>query len=177
MYAKSHIKNGDILLYSADDILGRTINSLDSSYYSHCGIAFIKDDKLYSYEISGENPLDADKIALHNLDERIKMFKDFCVLRVRGVWQEKIKRVLLEKMAYSNQTYDYVFAFKKVISDYTGDVMTALGKGKDVCSTFVNDYLNKLGIIDYNWKQFLTPQDFLRYQNNTKIETLFVDKI
>jgi len=188
---RSKAQDGDIILWSGTHLLARIIKACDDHYINDEG-QDISDPAYYThtsimYWGKGKR--------LHNIDSwakgitvvpashRLKLYKDFCVLRPlmdhvlsRSTQIDHGLNWALEQWD-AGVKYDYLTLPRIAIVKKTGIDLTGLGKrSKHICSEFTRQYSLKLGIEDYHRREHFTPQDHIRF-NEGSFTVLFDEKI
>lgn len=169
---RSEIKNGDIILYRGTSTLAKLIQYFDKAYYNHVGVVWkLGDcDRLLTLDMWSEG------LDLIPLSRRMDGYKDFCIIRP-NVSEKKIQSTineLLQNWDGREIKYDYLLLFRIALIKKTGIDITGLSKSKKfICSEFIQQYTNTLGLENYKDIKLITPQDFKRNIDSKKLDILY----
>jgi hypothetical protein len=165
---RDQIRNGDLILFRGDHMLGKLIQKFDEAYYNHIGMVFKSNDRLFILD-SNANGVNPDF-----LSDRIKKYTDFCILRPTIWSQEQITIAVQNVMdrAEDKIKYDFDLLLQIAIYRKTGLNLPLNTKNKDICSEFARRYLRFLDPAPSCFEKpplptkFITPWDFVIYVNN-----------
>lgn len=178
--ARSQIKTGDIVLYSRVRGLARIIRWADNAYYNHAGVAYWIGDRLFTID-AWDNGTE-----LVPLSRRIKVYKDFCVIRKTEVnaielrtacnnlmnrverdepygWAELVRRLIWMKVINKNNRLAW-------IENWINK------KRRPVCSDVARDFGVDFGIKCYKDLVLPTPEDLKRFADKSEVQILWDDK-
>lgn len=169
---REQFQNGDIVLYKGSSFLAKSIQYFDKAYFNHIGIIWKVNNRLFTLDMWKEG------LVLTPLSNRMKGYKDFCVLRPKKVSLKKIDVAIdLSLDSWTgNVKYDFFLLFRIALIKKTGIDITGLGKKKKfICSEFAQEFCNYLGIPTYKNIKLITPQDFMRFIDSKEFDILFDD--
>lgn len=160
---RQFLKNGDIILFRGDDTIDHLIQLFDESYFNHIGIVWKCDDRFLICDATAGRGINIDW-----LSTRMKQEVDFCTLRVDKMQvfiDNGVSKALL--LSDENWGYNYKFILQIAIKKLTGiDFKGLSNKNAMICSMFVKEYVQWLGIEEYKTDNLCTPQDFIRKMTN-----------
>lgn len=154
--------------------MSKAIQYFDKAYYNHIGVAWIpeKTDRILTLDMWSQG-LDCVP-----LSRRMAGYKDFCILRP-NVELIKIDAAISTVLEYWDGTpikYDYTLLLRIALIKKTGIDITGLGKKKSyICSEFAQYYSSLLGFNLYSALDLITPQDFLRFYDESCFKILLDD--
>lgn len=159
---RSELKNGDIILYSADSAASHWIRYFDNAYFTHIGIIWLFGTRVFTLDMWPKG------LCLVPASKRVSEHLDFAILRPTN--RTDIDNAIIEslKMWEGNVKYDYFILLRIALKKKTGlDLFQFIeSKKKMICSEFVQWYCQQIGIDCYNNLELITPQDFVRNKNN-----------
>ncbi len=172
---RSELKHGDIILFRGKGVVANLIFTVDSGYYSHIGIVFKSQERLFI--------IDSNKhgVSPKFLSTVIGESVDFCIVRPE-TWREDIVMKALNKAmdaAEKNISYDFasilqIFLYRKLHITCKID-----NDSRDTCSEFVRRYVRQFTdpssacFEQSNIRtNFISPWDYILYADD-QFEVLF----
>jgi hypothetical protein len=149
--------------------MARLIQYFDKAYYNHIGIAKWIGDRLFTVDMWYYG------IELVPLSRRMRKYKHFYVVRAKNKPNEQLVSGINDTIALveSETKYDYFLLPRVAILKKTGIDFTRWGKKKRfICSELAQFFTDRIDVSCYKNIHLITPQDFLRYQNESEIETI-----
>ena len=168
-------KDGDILLFRGTGFVAKGIQYFDKSYYNHSAVVYWNRERLEMLDAwyGGVVKVPASKRALVDYKNG-----DFCVLRPikpKDGIQEGINTI--NNRWHAVTKYFYGMLFRIALIKKTGIDITGLSKrDRTICSFTTRDFTNAAGIEAYRHLHLPTPQDFLRYIDESEVRILFHTK-
>lgn len=168
---RSEFQNGDLVLYRGSSLLARAIQYFDSAYYNHVGVVVKSEqfDRLLTLDMWTEG------LACVPLSRRMAGYKDFCILRpqVDPVIVDSAIKKIMQSWDGRDIKYDMLLLLRIAMIKKTGIDITGLSnKERYICSEFAQYYTHSLGLENYDQIDLITPQDFLRYKNDSCVTLL-----
>lgn len=168
---RKDLRAGDIVLYHNGGIfwgiMGKLIQFFDNAHFTHIGIVDKFSDRVITLDMW------SDGMQVVPLSRRMKLWKEFCVLRpsvdereiekalddvYRNVWERDVK-------------YDRATLLRIAIKKKLGIDLTKFGRvDRYICSELAQHFTGNVGIKCYEGLDIITPQDFIRYINLDEME-------
>ena len=168
--ARPNLKNGDIILYSGNSLMAKSIKYFDHAYYNHIGVVWNAYERMLTMDMWSKG------LTVTPLSNRINGYRDFCILRPKNINPFAIEAALSSGLDLweGNTKYDYTLLLRIAVIKKTGIDITGLGrKGRFICSEFVQNYCSNLGIHTFDEIELITPEDFIRYIDTEKFDVLY----
>jgi hypothetical protein len=171
---RNEIKTGDVIIFNGDGYISGIIRWADGAYYSHTGIAYWVDDRLFIIDAW------TNGVELVPMSRRMKIYKDFCLVR-----KNKFKKIEME-VAIGNslnrverdEVYGYWGLLRRLVKlKLKLDAKWINKKRRPVCSDIARDFLNDLGCICYLNVKLPSPQDIERYADPLEVSVLYEERI
>jgi hypothetical protein len=154
------LRSGDLIFRKELNFISVIFAKIDDSEYSHIGIIFIENDKIFVYHIeSDENKNDVKKDEINNF---LNSAEKYTIFRYKGNFDEKNLYSILKNIFEENIKFDFSFDLKTTDKLY--------------CTEFVNDIFYKLTnqniytyLYDYNSNHIITIKSIMQNKELTKI--------
>lgn len=166
---RNEIQDGDVILYRGNSLLSKMIQYFDDAYYNHSGIVKKIGNRLFTIDMWDFG------IEFVPLSRRMKKYDEFCIVRSKETFSETTNAInfLFEKIERDTK-YDYLLLLRIAIYKKTGIDLVNFGKkSRFICSELCQYFFDKLKIDVYKNINLITPQDFIKYKNISKIDILF----
>lgn len=172
--ARPYIKNGDLILFHSDKILGKLIQYFDKAYYNHVGIAWEANGRLFILDSN------APGVEPQFLSTRMNDYSDFCIVDLK--FSPELKQACLDKIMDKSQIgikYNFlrllqIAIYKKLHLDIK---RLDGGSNRAICSQFANEYTNLFPVNCYAKMCLATPQDFVRFADSAEVAILLNDHL
>lgn len=164
---RKDFQEGDLVFYRGHGIMSKLISYFDSAFYIHVGVVKKIGERLFTVEMWTHG------IQIVPLSRRMDSYDEFCVIRVKNKTVEQLSSavdLLIEKIE-RDVKYDYGLLPRVAFYKKTGIDLVGMGsRDRNICSELAQTHTNKLSVRCYEDVSLITPQDFLRYKDDSEVE-------
>ncbi len=166
--ARKHFKDGDLTLCNGGSLSDKCVRYLDSSYYSHIGVAKWIKDRLFTIEVWNNG------IQIIPLSRRMKSYNNFCIARIKDKTHEEfLEQIysLIDKMERDNKRNYFLLPRVALLKRTNIDLIGA--RNKITCSELAKSFTDSLNIKCYKELELITPQDFIKSKDDNEVEIFY----